>query len=81
MKNYKSLKSKGNLTLSKEENGSFKITKKAFNPDTGEAIDDEVSTQQLEFINSTISALTGNIESLTSEKEDYEQLKTDMEAL
>ena len=56
MKNYKSLKSKGNLTLSKEENGSFKITKKAFNPDTGEAIDDEVSPQQLEFKNSTISA-------------------------
>ena len=81
MKNYKTIKAKGNLSLSKESNGSFKITKKAFNPDTGDSIDDEVSTHALEFVTSAISALTDNIASLTLEKEDYEQLKTDMEAL
>jgi hypothetical protein len=81
MKNYKAIKAKNNLTLTKESDGSFKITKKAFNPDTGESIDDEVSTHALEFVTSAISALTDNIASLTLEKEDYEQLKTDMEAL
>ena len=36
MKNYKTIKAKGNLSLSKKNDGSFKITKKAFNPDTGD---------------------------------------------
>ena len=81
MKNYKSLKSENNLTLSKESDGNFKIAKKSFNPDNGNAIDDEISIHQLEFVTSAISSLTDTIASLTSEKEDYEQLKTDMEAL
>ena len=81
MKNYKAIKAKNNLTLTKESDGSFKIIKKAFNPDTGESIDDEILIHQLEFVTSTISSLTDTIASLTSEKEDYEQLKTDMEAL
>tara|TARA_R100001510_G_C7613482_1_gene176315 strand:- start:282 stop:527 length:246 start_codon:yes stop_codon:yes gene_type:complete len=81
MKNYKAIKAKNNLTLTKESDGSFKITKKAFDPDTGESIDNEVSTHALEFVTSAISALTDNIASLTLEKENYEQLKADMEAL
>ena len=81
MKNYKAIKAKNNLTLTKESDGSFKITKKAFDPDTGESIDNEVSTHALEFVTSAISALTDNITSLTLEKENYEQLKADMEAL
>ena len=81
MKNYKTIKAKGNLSLSKENDGSFIITKKAFNPDTGDSIDDEILTQELEFVTSAISALKDNIASLTLEKEDYEQLKADMESL
>ena len=52
----------------------FKVTRKVFDADTGEAKDDVEQSIPMEFVDSRLAAIT-------AEKEDLEQFKTDAEAL
>ena len=80
MKGYKTAKSAGKLSLAKTGN-KYLMIKKNYNPDTGDEIDDSTTEYFIESITGRISSLDTQITALTAEKADYEQLKTDFEAL
>ena len=52
-----------------------------YDPVTGEALDDKVTIAYVEFIDGIISGLTEHIEASISEKEDWVQLKEDLDGL
>ena len=81
MKDYKALKSASKVSISKTNEGQYFITKKNYNIDTGEESNDSINQVRIEDINTNITNISAQITSLTSEKADYEQLKTDLEAL
>jgi hypothetical protein len=81
MKDYKALKSASKVSISKTNEGQYFITKKNYNVDTGEAKDDSISQLRIEDINTRVTNVSATIITLTAEKADYEQLKTDLEAL
>ena len=81
MKNYKALKAASKVSIAKTNEDKYFITKKNYNVDTGEAKDDSISQVRIEEIDTRVSRISASITSLTSEKADYEQLKTDLEAL
>ena len=81
MKNYKVLKAAAKLTLEKVDDTKYKITRKMYDPETGEALDDKVTIAYVEFIDGIISGLTEHIEASIYEKEDWVQLKEDLDGL
>ena len=81
MINYKVLKAASKVSIAKTNEDKYFITKKNYNVDTGEAKDDSISQIRIEEIDTRVSRISESITSLTSEKADYEQLKTDLEAL
>jgi len=81
MINYKALKAASKVSIAKTNEDKYFITKKNYNVDTGEAKDDSISQVRIEEIDTRVSRISASITSLTSEKADYEQLKTDLEAL
>jgi len=81
VKNYKAMKSDSKISIATDENSGIKVTKKQFNPDTGAALDDKIEYVNLEFVSNRITAIDTMTTSLTAEKADLEQFKTDAEAL
>ena len=81
MKDYKALKSSSKISISKTNEGQYFITKKNYNIDTGAELDDSIKQVRIEDINTNITNISSNLTALTAEKADYEQLKTDLEAL
>ena len=81
MKDYKALKAASKVSITKTNEGKYFITKKNYNVDTGEAKDDSISQVTIDNINNSITSLSANITADTALKADYEQLKTDLEAL
>ena len=81
IKNYKAMKTASKIAIATDENSGIKITKKQFNSDTGEALDDKVEYLNLEFVTNRITAIDTMTTELAAEKADLEQFKTDAEAL
>ena len=80
MKNYKKLKDANKVTIS-DDSGVIKITRKNYDVGTGEELSDIVASWNPSMIDSIVASLDAQITSLTNEKADYQQLKTDYEAL
>ena len=81
IKNYKAMKTASKIAIATDDNSGIKVTKKQFNPDTGEALDDKVEYLNLEFVTNRITAIDTMTTELAAEKADLEQFKTDAEAL
>ena len=81
MKNYKALKAAAKLTLEKIDDSRYKITNKVYDAKTGVALNDKVTIAYTEFIDGIISGIGEHIEETTSEKEDWELLKEDLDGL
>ena len=80
MKNYKKLKQANKVSI-ENDNGSIKVTRKNYDIGTGEELNDIVESITPSMIASIVSNIDAQITSLTEEKADYEQLKTDFDAL
>ena len=80
MKGYKAAKSAGKLPLAKTGN-KYLMIKKNYDPDTGAELDDTTTEYFIAGVTARISDIEAQIIALTAEKEDYEQLKTDLEVL
>ena len=80
MKNYKKLKQANKVSI-ENDNGAIKVTKKNYDIGTGEELNDIVESITPSMIASIVSDIDAQITSLTEEKADYEQLKTDFDAL
>ena len=80
MKGYKAAKSAGKLSLAKTGN-KYLMIKKNYDSDTGAELDDSTTEYFIESVTGRITAIDAQITALTAEKADYEQLKTDFEAL
>ena len=80
MKNYKKLKEANKVSI-ENDNGAIKVTKKNYDIGTGEELNDIVESITPSMIASIVSDIDAQITSLTEEKADYEQLKTDFDAL
>ena len=80
MKGYKAAKSAGKLSLAKTGN-KYLMIKKNYDPDTGSELDDSTTEYFVDNLSSRITEIADKITALTSEKADYEQLKTDLEAI
>jgi len=82
-KNYKVLKTANKVTVTKgdEDPPVFTVSKKRYDGETGAELDDYVVTTTSADTNSRISSCTDTANMLIAEKEDWEELKADMEAL
>ena len=80
MKGYKASKTASKVSVSKTGD-KYHLIKKNYDPDTGAELDDSTIEYFIANITSRINSLDTQITALTSEKADYEQLKTDFEAL
>ena len=80
MNGYKTAKAAGKTSVSKTGDKYF-VIKKRYDPDTGAELDDSTGEHFINNISQRVTHIETQITSLTSEKEDYEQLKTDLEAL
>ena len=80
MKGYKAAKSAGKLSLAKTGD-KYLMIKKNYDPDTGSELDDSTTEYFIVGATARISDIEAQITALTAEKADYEQLKTDLEAL
>ena len=80
MKNYKKLKAANKVSIA-NDNGVIKITKKNYDIGTGEELSDVIEMINPSMIADIVSNIDAQITSLTEEKADYEQLKTDFDAL
>jgi len=81
MKNYKALKAASKVSIAKNSENEYYTTKKNYDADTGDALDDTTSQVRMANLVQNIENITKQISSDTALKEDYEQLKTDLEAL
>lgn len=81
MKDYKALKTASKTSVSKTNEGVYYLTTKNYNGKSGAELGDSLDRVSIEDIDSYISSLSSTITALTAEKADYEQLKTDLEAL
>ena len=80
MVGYKVAKAAGKTAVSKTGDKYF-LTRKRYDPDTGAELDDLAQEHFIDNISRRVTDIEAQITRLTSEKEDYEQLKTDLEAL
>ena len=81
MKNYKALKAASKVSIAKNSEDEYYTTKTNYDADTGDALDDTTSQVRMANLEQSIEFLTKQISSDTALKADYEQLKTDLEAL
>jgi hypothetical protein len=80
MKGYKASKTASKVSISKTEN-KYLLIKKNYDSDTGAELDDSTTEYFIESVTGRITDIDAQITALTAEKADYEQLKTDFEAL
>jgi len=76
--------SKGKVIQAKVAESSYdviKIATKAYSSETGKAVDDIVVTYELQQINNMISNAIDRVNEATAEKEAWEAIKADYEAL
>ena len=81
MKDYKSMKSASKTSITKTNEGVYFLTTKNYDKKLGTELGDTIDRINIESLDTHISSLTSTIASLNSEKADYEQLNTDLEAL
>ena len=81
MKDYKALKTASKTSVSKTNEGVYFLTTKNYDRKSGDALNDSVEQVRIDDINIRISNLSTLISESTAEKADFEQLKTDLEAL
>ena len=67
--------------VAEESYNEIVITKKAYCPDTGKAVDSIVNSYTIDVVDDSISNLEEQIDRLSAEKEDWEAVKADFEAL
>ena len=80
MRGYKAAKAANKVSLSKTGD-KYHVIKKNYNRDTGAELDDSTNELFISGITNRINDIDTQITALTSDKEDHEQLKTDLEAL
>ena len=80
MNGYKAAKAASKLSIAKTGNKYF-IIKKNYDSDTGVQLDDSTTEYFIDNLSSMVTGIEAQITALTAEKADYEQLKTDFEAL
>lgn len=80
MKSYRKLKAANKITVS-DDNGIIQTTREVYDVGTGEKLSNIVESINPSMIDDIVKDLDARITSLTEEKADYEQLKTDYEAL
>ena len=80
MKGYKASKTASKVSVAKTGD-KYLLIKKNYSPDTGAELDDSTTEYFIDSVTGRISSIDAQITALTSEKADYEQLKTDFEAL
>jgi hypothetical protein len=81
MKDYKALKTASKTSVSKTNEGVYYLTTKNYDKKSGAELSDSVEQVRIDDINIRISNLSTLISESTAEKADFEQLKTDLEAL
>ena len=81
MKDYKALKTASKPSVSKTNEGVYYLTTKNYDKKSGAELSDSVEQVRIDDINIRISNLSTLISESTAEKTDFEQLKTDLEAL
>jgi hypothetical protein len=79
-KGYKALKSAGKVSIAILDD-HFSMTREKYDPTTGEALDDSITSVHMAHITMRLGAVTEQLANMESEKEDLETLKTDLEAL
>ena len=79
-KNYKALKSASKVTVTKSGD-TYTVTKKRYDAETGAELSDYIVNTEASEITRKIEACTDMITNTTAEKEDWEELKEDTEAL
>ena len=77
---YKASKTASKVSIAKTGD-KYLLIKKNYDPDTGTELDDSTTEYFIESVTGRITAIDAQITALTAEKADYEQLKTDFEAL
>ena len=80
MKGYKASKTASKVSVAKTGD-KYLLIKKNYDPDTGSELDDSTTEYYIESVTGKITDIDAKITALTAEKADYEQLKTDFEAL
>ena len=80
MKGYKASKTASKVSVAKTGD-KYLLIKKNYDPNTGAELDDSTTEYFIESVTAKISSIDTQITALTAEKADYEQLKTDFEAL
>ena len=80
MKGYKASKTASKVSVAKTGD-KYLLIKKNYDPDTGSELDDSTTEYFIESVTGKITDIDAKITALTAEKADYEQLKTDFEAL
>ena len=81
MKDYKALKTASKTSVSKTNEGIYFLTTKNYDRKSGDVLSDSVEQVRIDDLDRRISLISAVITNLTSEKADFEQLKTDLEAL
>ena len=77
---YKASKTASKVSIAKTGD-KYLLIKKNYDSDTGTELDDSTTEYFIESVTGRITAIDAQITALTAEKADYEQLKTDFEAL
>ena len=80
MVGYKVAKAAGKTSVSKTGSKYFTIRKR-YDPDTGIELDDLTQEHFIDTISRRVTDIEAQITAWNDEKADYEQLKTDLEAL
>ena len=84
MHNYKALKSADKVSVRKQDVDGvekLQVVCKKYDPDTGEAKDDIVTSHSLTQVKSTIVQCKSDVVRIQAEQADWEQLETDLKAL
>ena len=80
MVGYKASKTASKVSIAKTGD-KYLLIKKNYDSYTGAELDDSTTEYFIESVTGRISSIEAQITALTAEKADYEQLKTDLEAL
>ena len=80
-KNYKALKTASKVAVAKISDTEYTVTKKNYDANTGAALSDTIEVVSPTTVDFLIADCASQITDVTATKEDYEQLKADMEAL
>ena len=79
--NYKAMKTASKITVAKVSDTEYTVTRKNYDIDTGAALSDTVKIISPTQVDDIIADYTSQASSATAAKEDWEELKADMEAL